>query len=126
NARANRVAHRLRALGIRPDDLVAIGAERGIAMVVGVLGVLKSGGAYLPLDPAYPAERLGYLLRDAAPTAVLAPDAMEPTWPYVLSASDVDIPVVDLPSSDAATVMPDLPRAETGVRPSHLAYVIYT
>ena len=126
NARANRVAHRLRALGIRPDDLVAIGAERGIAMVAGVLGVLKAGAAYLPLDPAYPAERLGYLLRDAAPKAILAPDTMEPTWLYVLGAAEVDIPVIDLPASDSATVVPDLARAETGVRPSHLAYVIYT
>ena len=54
NARANRLAHRLRERGIGPDDRVAICVERGIAMVVAVLGVLKAGGAYVPLDPAYP------------------------------------------------------------------------
>src|SRR5262249_11978879 len=53
NAGANRLAHRLRALGVRPDARVAICAERGVEMVVGLLGVLKAGGAYVPLDPAY-------------------------------------------------------------------------
>src|SRR6185436_9216563 len=60
NARANRLAHHLRGLGVRPDARVAIHAERGLEMIVGVLAVLKAGGGYVPLDPSYPAERLRY------------------------------------------------------------------
>ena len=58
NARANRLAHHLRSLGVKPDSLVAICVERSLEMVVGLLGILKAGGAYVPLDPAYPEERL--------------------------------------------------------------------
>ena len=65
NARANRVAHRLRELGARPDDLVGLCADRGLNMIVGLLGILKSGAAYLPVEPAYPRERIAFVLEDA-------------------------------------------------------------
>ncbi|WP_145956954.1 condensation domain-containing protein, partial [Xenorhabdus miraniensis] len=65
NRHANRLAHHLLALGVQPDDRVAICVERSLEMVVGLLGILKAGAAYLPLDPAYPAERLAYMLEDA-------------------------------------------------------------
>ncbi|WP_422646038.1 condensation domain-containing protein, partial [Xenorhabdus miraniensis] len=65
NRRANRLAHHLLALGVQPDDRVAICVERSLEMIVGLLGILKAGAAYLPLDPAYPAERLAYMLEDA-------------------------------------------------------------
>ncbi|WP_010446080.1 AMP-binding protein, partial [Pseudomonas asplenii] len=58
NREANRLAHQLIEIGIGPDDRVAICVERGVEMMVGLLGVLKAGAAYVPLDPAYPAERL--------------------------------------------------------------------
>src|SRR5437588_294375 len=58
NARANRLARRLRALGVGPEVPVGLHADRSVEMVVGMLAVLKAGGAYVPLDPAYPAERL--------------------------------------------------------------------
>ncbi|MBQ4783338.1 AMP-binding protein, partial [Pectobacterium versatile] len=67
NRRANRLAHHLLSLGVKPDDRVALCLERSPDMVVGLLGILKSGAAYVPLDPAYPAERLAYMLDDAAP-----------------------------------------------------------
>src|SRR5262249_13263144 len=70
NARANRLAHRLIALGVRPDDRVALCLERGVDLVVGLLGILKAGAGYVPLDPAYPAERLAFTLADCAPVAV--------------------------------------------------------
>ena len=70
NRRANRLAHYLRSLGVRPDDRVAICLERGIEMIVALLGVLKAGGAYVPLDPGYPEERLRFMLEDSAPAAL--------------------------------------------------------
>src|SRR5271169_5701925 len=71
NARANRLAHHLRSLGVRPDDRVAICVERSLGMVVGLIAILKAGGAYAPLDPGYPAERLAFMLKDSRPAAVL-------------------------------------------------------
>src|SRR5262249_26244727 len=62
---ANRVAHRLRGLGVGPESLVALAAERSLELVVGLLGILKAGGAYVPLDPAYPRERLAFMLEDS-------------------------------------------------------------
>ena len=64
NARANRLAHHLRALGVGPDALVGMCVERSVELVVGLLGILKAGGAYVPLDPSYPAQRLAFMLAD--------------------------------------------------------------
>ncbi|HVV73605.1 MAG TPA: condensation domain-containing protein, partial [Verrucomicrobiae bacterium] len=71
NERSNRLAHHLIGLGVVPDARVAICVERSLEMVVGLLAILKAGGCYVPLDPAYPSERLGYMLKDSAPTIVL-------------------------------------------------------
>jgi len=71
NHRANQVAHRLQALGVGPDVLVGLCMERGVEMVVGVLGILKSGGAYVPLDPQYPRQRLAFMMTDAAMGVIL-------------------------------------------------------
>jgi len=71
NEQANRLAHYLREFGVRPDDRVALCVQRGLEMVVGLLGILKAGAAYVPLDPAYPSERLAHMLRDSEPKIVL-------------------------------------------------------
>ncbi len=71
NERANRLARYLRSLGVAPESLVAICMERSFDMVVATIAVLKAGGAYLPLDPAYPEERLAFMLEDAAPCVLL-------------------------------------------------------
>jgi amino acid adenylation domain-containing protein/thioester reductase-like protein len=71
NARANQLARHLRSLGVGCDQLVGLCVERGLEMVVGIVGILKAGGAYLPLDPTYPSERIEYMLRDAAPGVLL-------------------------------------------------------
>ncbi|WP_235435211.1 AMP-binding protein, partial [Ralstonia solanacearum] len=72
NARANRVAHALIGLGVGPDARVGLCAERSVELVTGLLGILKAGGGYVPLDLSYPKERLAYMLEDSAPVAVLA------------------------------------------------------
>ena len=71
NRRANQLARYLRELGVGPDERVAICVERGLEMVIGLLGVWKAGGAYVPLDPSYPEERLRYMLEDSAAVALL-------------------------------------------------------
>ncbi|WP_157222805.1 non-ribosomal peptide synthetase, partial [Pseudomonas sp. S13.1.2] len=77
NCQANRLAHRLRAVGVGPDVLVGLAAERSLAMVVGLLGVLKAGGAYVPLDPDYPADRLGYMIEDSGIRLLLTQEHLE-------------------------------------------------
>ncbi|MFD0474216.1 AMP-binding protein [Nonomuraea thailandensis] len=72
NRRADGLAGELRDRGVGPESVVAVVMERDAELVVALLAVLKAGGAYLPLDPEYPAERIGYMLRDAAPAVVLA------------------------------------------------------
>ncbi|MCU0120071.1 amino acid adenylation domain-containing protein [Pseudomonas sp. B2M1-30] len=119
NRRANRVAQRLLALGIRPDDRVAICVERGPQMIVGLLGVLKAGAGYVPIDPAYPLERIAFTLRDSAPVAVLMQAAT------VERIAGLDVPQIDL---DDRTLQaePDSTPQISGLTPAHLAYVIYT
>src|SRR5262249_18200687 len=68
--RANRLAHRLRKLGVGPETLVGICVERSVEMVVGLLGILKAGGAYVPLDPNYPRDRLTFMLQDSKLSAL--------------------------------------------------------
>ncbi|RWQ65110.1 MAG: non-ribosomal peptide synthetase, partial [Mesorhizobium sp.] len=126
NARANRLAHHLIGLGVRPDQPVAICLERSPAMVVGLLAILKAGGAYLPLDPAYPCARLRQVVDDAAPRLLLCDAAGR----AALGAEALaDVSVVDLETvtpawAELPACDPD-PRA-LGLTARHLAYVIYT
>ncbi|RWO92714.1 MAG: non-ribosomal peptide synthetase, partial [Mesorhizobium sp.] len=126
NARANRLAHHLIGLGVRPDQPVAICLERSPAMVVGLLAILKAGGAYLPLDPAYPCARLRQVVDDAAPRLLLCDAAGR----AALGAEALaDVSVVDLETvtpawAELPACDPD-PRA-LGLTARHLAYIIYT
>ncbi|QWP77562.1 amino acid adenylation domain-containing protein [Lysobacter sp. K5869] len=122
NRRANRLAHRLIASGLKPDDRVAIYMERSAAMVVAILATLKAGGAYVPLDPAYPADRLEYMLGDVAPHTVLTQRALRDALP-VTTAQAIELDGADAGAGFDET-NPD--PAALGLRPDHLAYVIYT
>ncbi|MCV4286254.1 non-ribosomal peptide synthetase, partial [Pseudomonas capsici] len=119
NQRANRLAHHLRSQGVQPDSRVGICVERGIEMVVGLLAILKAGGGYVPLDPAYPAERIAYMLEDSAPAAVLAQSS---TLELVSAAG---VPVINLDEVTWQDQSVSNPQVE-GLTPAHLAYVIYT
>lgn len=81
NGRVNQLAHYLRRLGVGPEVRVAICVERGLEMVIGVLGILKAGGAYVPLDPHEPAERLAYMLKDAEVLALITQDKLRAKLP---------------------------------------------
>ncbi|MEG3632743.1 amino acid adenylation domain-containing protein [Micromonospora palythoicola] len=117
DVRASRLAALLRQRGVGPDTVVAVALPRSVDLVVTLLGVLKAGGAYLPVDPAYPAGRVALLLEAARPALVVT-DAATATVvtgaPSVLRLDDLclDGPAAQLP--------------ETGVRPDHLAYVMFT
>ncbi|QOK93783.1 non-ribosomal peptide synthase/polyketide synthase (plasmid) [Ralstonia pseudosolanacearum] len=118
NARANRVAHALIGLGVGPDARVGLCAERSVELVVGLLGILKAGGGYIPLDPSYPQDRLAYMLEDSAPVAVLAQSNTRE------QLGMLSVPVLDLASPLEGEAEHD-PQVE-GLQPHHLAYVIYT
>ncbi len=129
NRRANRLARHLRALGAGPDARVAIYLDRQLELVVAVLATLKAGAAYVPLDPAYPAERLRHTLADSAPVAVITQASLGDGWAALGEAPAGDAPVLDLEAdAQAWDGLPDtdLAAIDTGVRPEHLAYVLYT
>ncbi|HEX7240343.1 MAG TPA: amino acid adenylation domain-containing protein, partial [Longimicrobiaceae bacterium] len=117
--RANRLAHHLRRRGVGPEARVAVCAERSAELVVALLAVLKSGGAYVPVDPAYPAERLAYLLEDSGCAAVLVQEHLRELL------GDATVDVLGLESALAETGGGDAaPGVE--VDPQNAAYVIYT
>ncbi|MEO8383506.1 MAG: amino acid adenylation domain-containing protein, partial [Acidobacteriota bacterium] len=125
NARANQLAHELIDRGVQPDDRVAICAERGLEMVIGLLGILKAGGAYVPLDPTYPIERLRYMVQDAGPRVVLTQHALRP----LLAESEVRTLVLDsdeLRMTLAAQPVSNPEARANGLTVRNLAYVIYT
>ncbi|MEU5018279.1 non-ribosomal peptide synthetase [Streptomyces angustmyceticus] len=122
NAEANRLARRLKGLGVGPDTLVAVCLERGPDMVVGLLAVLKAGGAYVPLDPEYPLDRLAFMLEDTAVPVVVTQESLRDRLP----GTGAVVVSVD-GAADAAAVArqsaADLPSEASG---DDLAYVIYT
>ncbi|MFB9903358.1 non-ribosomal peptide synthase/polyketide synthase [Allokutzneria oryzae] len=116
NERANQLSHKLIADGVGPERIVALALPRSAELVVAVLAVLKAGGAYLPLDPNYPAERIAFVIEDAQPTVVV-------------TSSQV---AVELPSPVARIVVEEHEGGSVenpvraDLRPDNAAYVIYT
>ena len=118
--RANRLACHLRKNGVTRETLVALCVERSVEMVVGMLGVLKAGGAYVPLDPDYPAERLAFMLADAAAPVLLTQERLVdrlPAHSARIVRLDADWPAISA-EGDAAPA--------DGATAEGLAYVIYT
>ncbi|WP_156207216.1 non-ribosomal peptide synthetase [Streptomyces lycii] len=122
NARANRLARELTARGVRPGTLAAVALPRSVDLIVTLLAVLKAGGAYLPLDPDYPAGRLAYMLEDAAPVCVVTDAATRAALPAT------GRPVLEPGDPELAARLAAHPATDPGraLTPQHPAYVIYT
>jgi amino acid adenylation domain-containing protein len=120
NNRANQLAHYLRHLGVGPEVLVGICVERSIEMVVGLLGILKAGGAFVPLDPDYPKERLSFMLADTQIAVLLTQDRLRNKLP------EYGAPVLCLDSGQAEIAQESTETPAQFVSPVNLAYVIYT
>ncbi|MEN9357811.1 MAG: hypothetical protein RL695_1982, partial [Pseudomonadota bacterium] len=129
DARANQLARHLRARcpGLAPDDRVAFCLERGLEMGVAMLAILKAGAAYLPIDPAYPAERIAYLLTDAAPCLLLTEESLVARLPAHAAVQVVlDVEATAIARQRRDVLKPGELAAGLRVTPDHLAYVIYT
>ena len=146
DAHANRLAHHLIAAGVGPESIVALCVERSLEMVIGLLGILKAGAAYLPLDPSYPAERLSFMLADAGAGVVVtqqglidrlpvlagvaAGDAGQATsWPNNASGTRANTSarrVVRLDADWGAIALRPEHAPAVRIEPGHAAYVIYT
>ncbi|MQY25998.1 non-ribosomal peptide synthetase [Nocardia aurantia] len=116
DARANGLAHALISRGVGPDRVVAVALPRSPELIVAILAVLKAGGAYLPVDPGYPADRLAFILGDAAPVVLLTDAAGSTSLP------DTGIPRLRIEDIDRAAAAPP----PVAVSPGDLAYLIYT
>ncbi|MBV4504328.1 amino acid adenylation domain-containing protein [Pseudomonas sp. BW13M1] len=129
NAQANRLARHLRTLGVGPDVRVAVCMERSLELPVALLAVLKAGGAYVPLDPDYPVGRLGHMLGDSTPVALLTLGSARATLHQAMQVCGWEAPLIDLQADAPGWAERDgdnLAPHEVGVTPEHLAYVIYT
>jgi amino acid adenylation domain-containing protein len=120
NTRANQLAHYLRSLGVGPEVLVGICVERSFNMIIGLLGVLKADGAYVPIDPAYPTERIAYILSDSRLPILLTQQKLVAFLPE----HQARIVYLDSDWEEIATKH-ELPPI-SDVTPENLAYVIYT
>jgi len=120
NERANRLAHYLRELGVGPDTVAGVFLERSVELMVALLGVLKAGGAYLPLDPQYPVERVAFMLEDGGVSIIITSETLEEqlpaTWAQVIG---VDAESEQIASGSRENLTPL-------AQPANLAYVSYT
>nr|WP_244216303.1 non-ribosomal peptide synthase/polyketide synthase [Pseudomonas daroniae] len=121
NKQANRLAHKLRDLGVGPDALVGLAVERSIEMVVGLLAILKAGAAYVPLDPQYPEDRLTYMIKDSGVSLLLTQADVSK---HVSLPTDVQVLHLDT----GAQWLEGYSESDPGIEvlPGQLAYVIYT
>jgi amino acid adenylation domain-containing protein len=120
DARANQLAHYLRRLGVGPDVLVGLCVNRSLELVIGVLGILKAGGGYVPLDPTYPSDRLRLMLEETRTNVVVTQTALQAQVPPTAAH------VLCLDRDEAALAQESTETPNSGVSGEHLAYVIFT
>src|SRR5262249_5626804 len=120
NSRANRLARRLRAAGVGPDVPVAVAMERSTELVISLLAVLKAGGAYLPLEPTDPRERLRLMLEDAASPLLLTQER------WRLAVERPGLTLLTVPPGGRGFEEQEDSNLDASVQPDNLAYVIFT
>ena len=120
NARANQLAHHLRTMGVGPDTLVGVCLERSLDLLVGLLGILKAGGAYVPFDPAYPQERLAFMLADTQAPVLLTQERLAAGLPEHRAR------VVRLDTEWDLIVHESADNPVSGTTIENLAYIDYT
>ncbi|CAD5967368.1 non-ribosomal peptide synthetase [Planktothrix agardhii] len=120
NCRANQLAHYLRKLGVKPDELVGICLERSLDMIVGLLAILKVGGAYVPIDPDYPQERISFMLQDTQVKIILTCESLQN------SLQNHQTIVICLDKDWQQINQASLENLNSTVSADNLAYVIYT
>ncbi|MDQ3960063.1 MAG: amino acid adenylation domain-containing protein, partial [Pseudomonadota bacterium] len=118
--RANQLAHYLRKQGVGPETLLALCLDRSVEMIVALLGVLKAGGAYLPMDPEYPGERLGFMMEDAGVSHLITTRDLMDCVPTKVPS----LILLDADRESIATESMTMPTHATS--PNHIAYCIYT
>ncbi|WP_224997020.1 non-ribosomal peptide synthetase, partial [Cesiribacter sp. SM1] len=121
NNSANQLAHYLQQKGIKEESLLPLCVDRSLEMIIGLLGILKAGAAYVPIDPAYPGERINYMLRDTAARVVLCTTA---TRELFTEAKDLVLVLLDEDWHKIAAESTEKPLNK--LSPTNLAYVIYT
>lgn len=119
NRRANRVAHRLQGMGVGPGTLVGLYTARSLDLLVGALAILKAGGGYVPLDPAYPPDRVALYIEDSGAPVIVAQAALQASLP----AHQAQVLVID--EDEQVATQPET-DPDSGVQPSDIAYMIYT
>ncbi|MDJ0554420.1 MAG: amino acid adenylation domain-containing protein [Microcoleaceae cyanobacterium MO_207.B10] len=120
NNKANQLAHYLQKLGVKPENLVGISVERSLEMVVGLLGIIKAGAAYVPLDSRYPSERLAYMISDSQLSVLLTQESL------LTSLPEHQAQVVCLDRDWGAIAEFSTANFSSGVTPENLGYIIYT
>ncbi|HEY9649328.1 MAG TPA: amino acid adenylation domain-containing protein, partial [Coleofasciculaceae cyanobacterium] len=124
NQQANKIAHYLRTLDVKPEVLVGICLERSLEMVAGLLGILKAGGAYVPLDPAYPQKRLAFMVSDAQVSVLLTNEKLVKKLPDLTVNPNQTLVYLDTDKDAINQQSTSNPVHE--VTPDNLAYVLYT
>lgn len=120
NEKANQLAHYLRTLGVGPEVLVGICIERSLEMVVGLLAILKAGGCYVPLDPAYPMDRLAYMIENSELPILLTEQALREPF------EDQGVQLVCIDTDWETVAQHPITNPDSGVTGENLAYTIYT
>jgi amino acid adenylation domain-containing protein len=120
NSRANKLAHYLQGIGVEPETLVGICVERSLEMVIGLLGILKAGGTYVPIDPSYPLDRIEYMLSDSQAKILITQQSLTNQIPEYTGL------IISLDSENHNLAQYSVHNPQIEIDTNQLAYVIYT
>lgn len=124
NQKADQLAIYLQTLGVKPEDKVGIFIERSLFMLIGLLGILKAGGCYIPLDPTFPQERLAWMIEDSQLSVLVTQAKLRSILPAY--KHQVELVIIDQNWQKITEVASTNPLIDNGLKPENLAYIIYT